>query len=156
MYPYLTLNTQCLFKNQQISSWSYFNMKLAANKDPMAALSCGKQLLRDSNGTELKDIILRKSVSVSIPPPPKWDVYILILQKWNNSVLYILTEKKNMIPIKKEWRYFCSEWICSSAVPAASLPHTPVKICRQFKITSTYSTVPCHIKDFVHFSISTF
>lgn len=69
-------------------------MKLAANKDPMAALSCGKQLLRDSNGTELKDIILRKSVSVSIPPPPKWDVYILILQKWNNSVLYILREKK--------------------------------------------------------------
>lgn len=72
-YLYLSLKAQS-------HQWSYFNMKLAANKGLVSALSCGKPPLRDFTG-----ILTEGQLNIQSPWKKKIRLYAYS-SKWKNSV----------------------------------------------------------------------
>lgn len=140
----------CLSSKAKSHQWSYFNVKLAANKCLVTALCCGKQILRDWNFNKWTVL----SGSLWTAKPQRGEKYSskrrnLILCSFLGGESYTnFKRKKITFLFRTDWHLSCS---CSSP-----FSHSRNKNCfSNFRLPAS-SIVPCCIKDLIHFPLAHF
>lgn len=143
----------CLSLKVESHQWSYFNVKLAANKCLVAALCWGKQILRDFTGILTSGQCYQEVCEQPNPREEKKNIlqkggiwYSIVFLGWK---LYQFQKKKKITFLfRTDWQLSCS---CSSP-----FSHSRNKNCFSNFRLPTSSIVPYHIKDLIHFPLAHF
>lgn len=142
-YLYLSLKAES-------HQWSYFNMKLAANKCLVAALCCGKQIPRDFTGV-LTDGQCHQEVQNS--QTGKKNIFFNkdpsdILKFFWGETYTNFKRKEIMALFRTDWQLSCS---CGSPFSQSRSKNW----FSNFRLP-TSRIVPYHIKDLIHFPLAHF